>query len=1297
MPFGPLKNLTILCCLLSTLAAILPAPVQAQRYHIQTFREQDGLASNKVNNAAQDALGKMWFGTRNGMSVFDGIKWQTITSRNPAAPNGDGLVSIDDGGGVWWINIHWPFKASRLVDGNWQKLPKPDTFSRFSTNVELKTWVDEKGHTTLIIASNNGPLQIWQNEVWSTFSFDQPHLHPHSLSLDGSHLLLSTKTGLFTLDLKSLHKPYQLDLELPDGQIMGACSDNSSGSLWVISDQWLVRYQGRKLAERFSVSHLFFDKTKQGLSLCMGPSGGIYFSDSTQVVHFHPHSGFETFTTTSGLATDSGNHVMMDRENNIWISSTRGISKIMSRSLACYNSDHGLLNGEVGSVIERASGAMVLGQRGGLTFLDSIPHTISFDDNLPIYSRVTDLAEDSQGRLWIAANHKGLGLLQNDESIQWFNREHGLTDAVYAIMPHPEYGLFVGTLDGLYRQIGDRFERVPLPGLENAHNLNIRRLVPLSTGGFAIATRSFGLFLWKDGAFTSLPGKMQDGSNNVYTVFERPEGGLLVCTNSGLFRVQDNNLVRTTAPDPVIRRPIYGMVQDQSGQLWFGTDNGAIIWDGNQQTRLTANEGLLGSEINRDAFMITRDGNIWIGTDSGLSIFRPELDIPSTNPPVLSLSSMMINGVQYPPRHPVQITGPLASLVFKFDAPYFSSEEHLEFVAEITSQSDIDLPSYIMHWPGVLPMTNVPPGRFQVHVVARTPEGLESNIVTTPLITIIPPLMERWFIKALSGLAIALMLWLLFAYFSGRQYAQRLENEVRIQTRDLRKSEETARLESERLKSTLESISDGVVVIDGNNQVVLFNKAAEGIFLGSLPPKIGDYLEDILPVRALLNPDQKKQYKQLLKDPSSVRLKSQQLALYSGQNKTRWIELSGVPITGPSGGQVFAFRDITSRLQTEQNKHRSQKLESLGLLAGGIAHDFNNLLTIMMGNLSLAESTLITTAVENVQLEKIRLASRRAQNLTRQLLTFAKGGGPMRESTNLIPIIQDSVSFNLSGSNVQCQMDIPEDLSWAEVDAVQISQIIGNLVINARQAMSGGGQLEVSAQNSDTWPGIKSDHAFVVITIQDHGKGISESDQARIFDPYFTTREKGTGLGLAIAHSIAEKHDGRLTVESTLGQGSVFQLILPACDGSRQTSPNSTLDQTDQVTSGLNILFMDDEDEIRFLMSQMLDHLGHHWTGVPHGESAHAAYLQAQQQGRPFDLVILDLTIPGAMGGLETLAELRKINPKVKVIVASGYSDDPVMAHFQKFGFSGILNKPFAQDDLRRVLASLLGPESFTS
>jgi CheY-like chemotaxis protein len=369
---------------------------------------------------------------------------------------------------------------------------------------------------------------------------------------------------------------------------------------------------------------------------------------------------------------------------------------------------------------------------------------------------------------------------------------------------------------------------------------------------------------------------------------------------------------------------------------------------------------------------------------------------------------------------------------------------------------------------------------------------------------------------------------------------------------------------------------------------------------------------------------------------------------------------------------------------------KNQKLESLGVLAGGIAHDFNNLLTGIMGNFSLARMLAEPGSKISSMLERAEKASLRAKELTQQLLTFSRGGAPVKRSTFIGQLMIESVSFSLRGSNVTAKFFIPEDIWPVDVDTGQMNQVINNLVINAGQAMPDGGIITVRAENAV----ITSDSPlplpagqYVKISLQDQGGGISEANIGRIFDPYFTTKTSGSGLGLAMVYSIIKKHGGCITVDSRPGIGTTFHFYLPASD----ISPQLIVDMESMPPQGKGkILVMDDEVIIREIAGEILSHLGYEVENCMDGTEAIRMYEEALRLGRPYAAVLMDLTIPGGMGGKEAIGRLMEIDPQVRVIVSSGYSNDPVMAQYKRYGFRGVVLKPYNAEELGRTLHEVI-------
>ena len=373
---------------------------------------------------------------------------------------------------------------------------------------------------------------------------------------------------------------------------------------------------------------------------------------------------------------------------------------------------------------------------------------------------------------------------------------------------------------------------------------------------------------------------------------------------------------------------------------------------------------------------------------------------------------------------------------------------------------------------------------------------------------------------------------------------------------------------------------------------------------------------------------------------------------------------------------------------------RAGKLESLGLLAGGIAHDFNNLLTVVMGNLSLARlDGGLEPEVEN-SLRDAERAAARARDLTQQLLTFAKGGAPIQAAVLLPDVVREVAEFALRGSKVRCVFDIPADLWPANVDKGQIGQVVQNIVINAMQAMPEGGAINVSMRNEDVGTElgpVLAPGRYLHLAFTDHGHGIRPGDLEKIFDPYFTTKKNGSGLGLATVHSIVKKHNGHIFAESPAGNGTTFHIWLPAARGAPAEQAASEEVAPPAPGAGkARLLFMDDEFAIRTVGCALLSRAGYAVTAVSEGGEALREYAEAVKDGRPYSVVILDLTIPGGMGGSQAMEQLLKLDPGVRAIVCSGYSNDAVLSNYAAYGFRGMVSKPYEAGDLIMAVERVL-------
>jgi PAS domain S-box-containing protein len=501
-----------------------------------------------------------------------------------------------------------------------------------------------------------------------------------------------------------------------------------------------------------------------------------------------------------------------------------------------------------------------------------------------------------------------------------------------------------------------------------------------------------------------------------------------------------------------------------------------------------------------------------------------------------------------------------------------------------------------------------------------------------------------------------------------------------------RRAEEEIRKAHDSLENVFASSVDAIGTVDRHGRITQWNKAAEEMF--------GYSVEEFRGKRSF----------DLYADPSELQVMLTQLRrrgyLRNYEISMRKKDGSVFPcslsirllrdLDNRATGSIAVARDLSEFKMLEVERQRFSKMEAIGTLAGGIAHDFNNILTAIIGNISLAMLDLQINQQARERLTEAEQACQQAQNLSRQLLTFAKGGAPIKKIVSLREIAAESASFACRGSRANCQTSLPADLWAVEADPGQISQVLHNLVINAIQAMPGGGMVRILGENLEVETGSElgiDAGRYVKISIQDEGIGISADHLSKIFDPYFTTKQMGSGLGLATAYSIIKNHRGYIFVESKLEKGSTFHVYLPASD--QQVTRQLPEDQ--ELISGKGkILVMDDEPMVRTVLGKMLLAMGYEVESAQDGAQALELYTRAQDTGDPFVTVILDLTVPGGMGGKEAMARLLKIDPQIKAIVSSGYSDDPVMAEFQAYGFTDVIAKPYRISELDKVLKNTL-------
>lgn len=825
---------------------------------------------------------------------------------------------------------------------------------------------------------------------------------------------------------------------------------------------------------------------------------------------------------------------------------------------------------------------------------------------------------------------------------------------------------------------------VPIFGDEWVHSI-----APSGNGELLLAL-SNDIQRWKGNQLLeTLEGTNRNPNHSFTFVTGSRDGSILAGTRGLGLKVFSNGTEESvTVRDSLLSSRILAAFEDRAGSLWVGFDNlGVAVRSQNRWVNYSAEDGLRSGEIH----FIGEDpaGSIWTANTSA-SVYRYEGDSTAPDTWITEAASAI---------------GPGETAVFGYggyDAWGHTPESELEFSWRLrrmgTGEDEPGPWSLPSRGRTVSMKQDMKSGRYVFEVRA---EDRDFNYDPSPArreFAVLPPIWERPIflvpVCLLATIATFLAIRLASKHSDLRAHRDRLNEEVRKRTQELVSVNDSLRAEKERLVVTLRSIGEGIVVTNISGEIVLFNQAAEGLFGMTETEAVGHRFDELVHLQGLGS-------EEVIPSPMDMAIVERvvvtgksDVVLVKTDQSTIEVSYSCAPITDAETqviGCVFAVRDVSHFRMLEEETFRASKLESLGLLAGGIAHDFNNFLTTIMGNISIASMESNVPNELREMLRESEAASLRASELTQQLLTFSKGGAPVKTKASISEAIRHSVEFTLRGTVIKPTFEICTSLKAVDVDLGQLAQLLQNLTINALQAMPNGGSLSVVASNVT-----KSVEGkllpFVQIQVVDEGSGISKDTLDRVFDPYFSTKEKGNGLGLSVCYSIMKRHDGHIEIDSIVGKGTTVTLAFPAREDSDRAARTSKGEESNPVRQidRLRVLVMDDEEPIRDLLSRMLERLGHHSELCCEGSAAVALYRSALNAGQGFDLAILDLTIPGGMGGNECMDRLLKIDPGAVGIATSGYSEDPILSRYQEYGFSGVLKKPYGVLALKEALREVV-------
>lgn len=1244
----------------------------AQVHPVINYTEQDGLTSTAVQGLAQDADGNVWLATRNGIICYDGQHWSTSDGDQDFPGITVGCLAIDARGDIWGVS-HWTNALVLRESGIWRTIRVSGAGLSHSEAHHVLPAPRRRAQREAVLLGHNGHAyalrgtEYWRLGITGEFEW----LAGGLWNDDG--IFLATSAGLCRLD-GDLDDPRAALVEgLPPGPVFAVLPLPDQDALLVVGEAWLGVLQAGRFTLQRTFAPLSLPMATYGVAVDRDAAGVVYLGDRSHLYRVPPdEEPVVQLSRAQGLVSKGASAILADRAGPIWLGSLRGLDKLIDPHVRGYDGRHGLLDDEVSAVLHRDGHAPLLGHAGGLTILEDPPRVIEFGGLDPNHARVSDLFEARDGTVWIAAGGQGVGRLEDDGRVAWLSERFGREGELFALAEDAAGRLWVGGAGGLSRIEDGRAVTVALEQ-PSAHDIYlIRRLMVAADGAVWAAANDLGVHRVAGDQRTLYPAD-DERLRSTYTVFEASDGRILVGTVGGLAEVRGDRLVRCA--EPSIDRPVYALAEDAGGRLWVGTDQGVRVWDGRWVRRLDARDGLLGSETNRDALSFDADGNLWVGTDRGVTVFDRHRDHREAFVPPVRIERIELAGRSLDLGQPIEFTVGDGELVVHFRSTPFADERRLEFRTwleglEADWSQPAPIPTQRVHY------TSLAPGRYRFHVQALVPGHPAGEPATTAAIAVAPQLWQRpWFV-ALEVLVGCSLLALVVAAWQSRRAAGRLEQEVAARTRELSASEVALRRESQRLAGTLASISDAVLVVDGRQRVVMGNPAA-----ARLTDRPADQLAGV-PLAHLFSDLPLDVSGAGGQAPASVFEYRFQPTL---DVPARHLEVAAARLAaaGDDGaGTVLAFRDVTDRRRLEQERSRVQKLESLGVLAGGLAHDFNNLMTVILGHVSLLEAAGGLSAEERTSLDRMREAAEQVQALTGQLLTFARGGAPRKEQTDLARVVRQVVALTVPGIDLDVRIDLPADLWLVDADPRQLAQVLGNLLTNASEARPEGCRVRISGRNLSADGG-----DWVEVTVRDNGPGVSPDLADRVFEPYFSTKDAGSGLGLAICHSVVNRHGGKLWLESPAPGGAEFIMRLPVAS---PRPADTTTDAAATPSAGpCRVLVVDDEEAVRGIVVLMLERLGHQCLAVDDGAAAIAAFTAARQDDEPFDVVVIDLNLEDGMGGLEAFHRLRAIDPEVRAIVASGYSHDPVLSDHAAHGFKGILVKPFDRQALSEALDAI--------
>ena len=799
------------CRLFVLLGMLLSAQtLYAHRYQGQTYTQDDGLPGSTVYDITQDASGRMWFVTRSGITVYDGTEWTTHTITDSAGiPAMEYLkIKVDHQGTLWTVVAMSGMKLRvfYFFDGNWIPLPAigmpqyPLSPNPENSGISFEVTVI-KGKTVLILGTKTAGVYLWSDNQWRRLIFDRnrPDAMIHDIAAWAGRFYVATDHGLFVVMDGRIDTSLNALISTSIPEILGIAVDppdpddrsEDDPVVWVQGADWIGYISDGAFTLLSTALPRHFLNYSTTLVLYPDAGKGLFFGDAYFLYHIDRVTGVITpWGRETGLIDPALFSMFKDREDNLWIGGYLGVSKIINRRFANYNTMHGFFGDEVSAILEMPSGTMVFGHNGGLTFLDDRSvRTVSFvrdKEESDLYKkRVLDLQQDALGNIWAAIADEGLARIQPDGAIRWYRDK--MARSISSVLLDHSGRIWVGSYEGggLFTLENGRFKPISFDSLKTPI---VRRIVQGPDQTIYLATAQSGLYVYNGRKWMQYLSS-EDRANRLFGVFVDSQGRILAGSQAGLLELENGTLKQAELGNTRIESPVYFIVEDLRKQLWLGTDNGVLRWDGQRVRRYTTQDGLSGRETNRAAGIVDQKGHVWIGTVQGVSRYDATFDQLTCPPPLVELSSVGIGDTSMPPYQPMILSYDQNDPVIHYKAISFKDENSINVRYRLEG-FDEDWSPENRVFDTRIRYLNLPPGAYHFHMQARNAYSEWSNTVSSAVIVVSPPYWHTWWFLALSLLVFGLTLYGVVSFIATRYYARRLEREVRKRTSELATSEQ---------------------------------------------------------------------------------------------------------------------------------------------------------------------------------------------------------------------------------------------------------------------------------------------------------------------------------------------------------------------------------------------------------------------------------------------------------------------------------------------------------------------------